>query len=672
MRVIASLILGLAGLSGAEPVCVLDDQPKVIFYLSNSHKGTTGLQRHLDHAGFGHITVRQNLFGFLLKYDPKTGEWSSRSPLPGIKEEWRRDFPGQPAFIVYQSNEPAIDPLPAETAAREAALAERADWAARSDGAYFARMREMLQGEGFSDLYVLNHHYSKTAVEGKVDHPRWLSTIEEFNRLAGYELGVTTWPTTKPYYPRTVGFDYWHNNEFGRLAKTQPLIRAMAANSGLDSIPLIDLDQALVDFEAANLEITDITPVGEGQAYRVGDTIDIGWRMKDADLYPRVRVWLEIDGGLGKILIADDVLAANEHLRYTIPATAMVGSAHGKPRKGSVVDEQCRIRVSAALEKDYWVTNKSRGHFAIVAAEAGVEPAVPMAEPPSPLADNVRQVGDFTVRLARYPGFARAAIGLTVPAATPDLDAQLKILAEREHPDLVSVVVDAATVESDAPTWQAWDALGHEVVFAGDDLDAFALEAIAADLELTHSPRPVAVGYAPQLTPAVVIDEPQFHRLPPGQAETVTSHHLGVGSEPAMRAVIDAVLAQRGWALVTYDSVGEDFQAQVNVFHEFHDQLWNGPADRLLRYFAQVESVEFTVVEHVPHRKLVLEISDDLPDEVFHEPVSIQLSGLSHKWQQARCTQGGEERFCQYLRAKQSRVVRFTAVPDAGLIALER
>lgn len=34
------------------PFVLLDEKPKVIFYLSNSHHGNEGLQVYFDHAGF--------------------------------------------------------------------------------------------------------------------------------------------------------------------------------------------------------------------------------------------------------------------------------------------------------------------------------------------------------------------------------------------------------------------------------------------------------------------------------------------------------------------------------------------------------------------------------------------------------------------------------------------
>jgi len=147
--ILASFVLTA---TAAEPYKILDEKPKVIFYLSNSHKGTTGLQRHLNHAGYGHIKVHQNLFGFLLKMDPKTGELSSRSPLPGIKKEREELFPGLPAVIVYQNNVPSIDPLPEDPTARAAELKKRKDWAAKTGGEYFAVLREKVQAEGCEDL----------------------------------------------------------------------------------------------------------------------------------------------------------------------------------------------------------------------------------------------------------------------------------------------------------------------------------------------------------------------------------------------------------------------------------------------------------------------------------------------------------------------------------------
>jgi len=654
---------------------VLDDQPKVIFYLSNSHKGSTGLQRHLDHAGYDHIKVEQNLFGFLMKLDAETGEWSSRSPHREILEQWKKDYPDRPAIIVYQNNEANIK-LPKDREDWPAARAEMKDWAAPTDGAYFALMRKKLKAEGFSELYILNHHASRVSMSPQVDHPRWLETIKEYNQLTGCELGVDAWETTKPYYPRTVGADYWHNNEFGRLAKTWPLMRAFARNSGVKDYKAIDLDRALEEYEAQHLHVSDVRPAGKGQAYAAGDTVDITWRMVDADLHPTVDVYLEVAEGVYKYRLAEGVPSAREHYRWTIPAEAEAVHIHNDKRTTPIFDERCRLRVTWPGAKHHKVSGISPGYFQVAQQRPDAAPAPAPADPPPAIGDNARQVGDVTVRIARFPGYYRGALAIVIrDDGGAALVTSLEEFAGREHPDLVTVVVDPRRAGTDAARWKAIDALGHEIAFEHGRVGGEELRSVFDTLELQHTRRPMTVTADPQAESAdLVIDgEPRDYRALPDDLGVLRSYHIKAGSVDAVRAVMDRVIDRRSLAVVTFGDRGEDFDAQIAALHERQDVMWNGSLDRLRRHLRQARAVTVTI-EQFDRDAVKLTLTDDLPDAIYDQPLEVQIPVPHWQWSDAACTQGETERWCEVIRRPEGgrgdNVIRFRAVPDAGSVMI--
>lgn len=665
--ILVLLVLARADAGQKDCFKILDDQPKVIFYLSNSHKGTTGLRRHLKEAGFDHIKVRQNLFGFLLKLDPKTGTWSPRSPLGEIKKEWKKDFKDMPAVIVYQNNNANI-PMPKSKDDWPEARKKMKDWAAPTDGKYFALMRRKLKEEGFSELYIQNHHYSRTAA--KVDHPRWLKTIEEYNKLTGCTLGVDTWPATKRYYPRTVGADYWHNNEFGRLAKTWSLMQAMAENSGIEKYKQIDLDKALKEYEAGHLHITDVTPVGKGQVYAIGDTVEITWKIDDPDLYPHVDLYLELEGTTHKLKIAEKVASAREHYRWTI-RDRKLASPHGG-RAIPVTSDRCRVRVVWTGTKHMVNSGIGTGVFAIAEERPEGTSAPKLGNKPAPLAGNEHKTGDVTYRIARFPDFYRGALAIVIKDNDPELLESLKIFAGREHPDLVSVLVDPRDAKEKAARWKKMDDLGHEIVFEHGRVEPKALRTLFDKLGLKNTARPVTVTRDASATGAsLVIDGKQnAYRQFPEDLSTLRSYHIRIGSEKAMRKAMEDALDRRALAVVTFDSRGEDFGKQINALHDRQDELWNGSFDRIVRYLSEARSARLTVKQY-DRDAARFELSDDLPDRVYDVPLFFQVEAPHWQWSQVECMQGKTKRWCVHRSRRKGNMLRFMAVPDAGSITLK-
>lgn len=633
----------IAHAAADQPYKVLDDRPKVIFYLSNSHAGHVELQQHLDHAGFAHIKVHPIKLAYKFQMDPKTGEFKSAGTLDKMQQIAREEYPDHDMITVRQGNSGApfrYDPADAE--AKEAVITRGASlgWIVKSNGEYLAMFRKRLMERGFKEFYFLNHHYSRPGGNDNKGHPLHLETIADLNKRVGYEVGIDCWPTTKPYYPRTVGFDYWHNNHFGRLAKLAPLVEAMARNSGLKYYPKIDLDKALAKFEARTVHFTDITPVGKGQRYAVGDTIDITWKVDDADLYPRVHVFLEVNGGRDKMFIAQDVLSAQEHYRWTIPDT-QVRLPDSRGRGAPIVSKQCRIRVSAALGKPYWVTSKAKGFFEIVPARTEETDKPAPGPVPAPIPDNLRKTGDLEYRVARWPGFYRAAIAIAIrDDGSPELFQQLQAMSKREHPDLMTVLVEPKQAEAHAQRWKQLMAMGHEVVPEG------------------------ALALKPGKTQTT-------YRALPKALDAVEAYHIEVGGEKAMRELIARVLAERAAAFVTFGRRGDDFEAQIDALHDHHAELWNGPVKHLLRYVAQRRAATLEVVADEKNQPLQLRLSDDLPDAVYRIPLYVQVPC---RWPVNGCTQDGKERgFAEVATDRGGgRFVRFEAVPDAGPIGIAR
>jgi len=457
-------------------------------------------------------------------------------------------------------------------------------------------------------------------------------------------VGVDNWPITKKYFPRTVGADFWHNNEFGRLAKTYPLMEAFAANSGVSEYEKIDLDQALVDYEAEHKEIVDVHIHGRGTTYRVGDTIEIRWKMKEPDFYPLVNIYLGINGGKNRDLLAENIPATHERYRLTIPATGNFGKPHSdQVTEGSFVDDACRIRVAAAgLRSEYKVTNKTIETFRIVAADAAEQSDAPELGPlPEFPEEQQRSFADGTpYRIAHWPGFYRAAIAFAIrDDGSQEFFDLLETASKREHPDLVTVI---ATSE-DAGRHDALRKMGHEVVSALP-VQAGAIQTSYRDL--------------------------------PADLKTVQVYHLETGSEQAIRDLVEQLLDTRSAAFVTYGKRGADFEAQLNALHDYHAELWNGPMQHLLSYVARRRSAKLEETSLAgKFGPWTLTLTDPLPDEVA-VPLSIQAPLPHHQFRLGSCRQDGVARTARKLEAHGAKgrayYVRFEAVPDAGGIVLGR
>ena len=494
-----------------------------------------------------------------------------------------------------------------------------------------------------------------------------------YNRIAGHQLGIDCWETTKPFYPRTVGADYWHNNEFGRLAKTRPLMQAMARNSGIENYQQIDLPQALREFEAGYRHVTNVTPVGRGQTYAIGESMDVTWRIDDADLFPYVNVYLEILGTTYKLKVGEHLVSATEHYRFQIPDTPLLAD---RGKSHPITSDKLRVRIAVDYgyedHKQYGNASLSSGVFTIVAKRTTEPAPALLASVPTPLPDTRRMSGEMPWRIARWPGFYRGALAVVVNDDDPKLPGQLKVFAGREHPDLVSVVVDPRDAESKAERWRAMDSLGHEIVFKHGVLDHSDLERVFKSLNLNNTIRPITVG-SDKTASLIVDNRPNEYRTLPETLDRLHSYHVKLGSEQAIRQAVDRVLTDRSLAILTFGSRGRDFEAQVNALHDRHGELWNGPFDRLVRYQVQARAAKLTVTARPSKFELHLKLTDDLPDNVYHEPLFLQIPVPHWQWRAAKCRQNGEERWAALItEPRNHNVLRFSAVPDAGPIVLSR
>jgi hypothetical protein len=139
-----------------------------------------------------------------------------------------------------------------------------------------------------------------------------------------------------------------------------------------------------------------------------------------------------------------------------------------------------------------------------------------------------------------------------------------------------------------------------------------------------------------------------------------------------MRLLMERVIANRSLAILTYGTRGKDFDLQVNALHDRHAELWNGPADRILRYAAEARSAVLTGPEK-QGPVLVFELTDTLPDAVYHEPLSIQVQLPTREWRAIAATQGEKSIPCIVLVGYEGNAfARFQAVPDAGTIRITR
>jgi hypothetical protein len=162
------------------------------------------------------------------------------------------------------------------------------------------------------------------------------------------------------------------------------------------------------------------------------------------------------------------------------------------------------------------------------------------------------------------------------------------------------------------------------------------------------------------------------YRVMPDSLDSVEVYHFDTGSEAAMRKLVDRVLKTRSAAFVTYGSRGADFEAQVDALHDYHEELWNGPMNYLLRYVAQTRAAKLErVAFSAKNKPLELKLTDTLSDQASKVPLWCQVSPPHWQWRPKTCTQDGQERWMAELQGGEgARYIRFEAVPDGGNIVL--
>jgi hypothetical protein len=657
-----------------KPFVLLDEKPKVIFYLSNSHHGNEGLQAHLDHAGFGQIkAVPYRGAGYQLGIDPKTGAWTEAAQgiVNTMLKEQKEKYHGIPAVVFYHGNGGMLG---REGVQKGNPRTE--GWTVRTDGEYFLQMRRLLLEAGFAEFYTMNHHYStmgrpESAMKEDFRHNQlFLEAIAELNQTTGLTLGVDCWPISKPYLPLTVGSDFWHTTPFGNVVKTYPLMEAMAKNSGLKSYKKIDLDAYRVEYLRSCSPIQKVRVEG-GDTYRVGDALPITWQI-DAALYPVVDLYYEINDAT-RMVIATNVPAALERYTWKIPAQSPVWVKKGTPPPPmSTTGDLCRIRMALPATwnvRPLEVATLSENTFRVLSEGTTAGTAKPdpwsQVELQPAQEEKTGTVSGLTYRIARWPSFYRGAIALVVDESDEKVVRDMaRSLADREHPDWVSFMADPATVSARTGLWQDVDHWGHELAWPA------GLKALPANLSLTRTTRLFTVG-AKDADLIVDGKQTEYRGIPDGLT-SVRSFHLAEGSEATMRSLMERVIANRSLAIVTYGARGKDFELQVNALHDRHAELWNGPADRILRYAAEARNAVLTGPEKQA-QSLAFELTDNLPNAVYREPLSIQVQLPSREWRSVAVTQGGKPIPGIVLTGHEGNTfVRFQAVPDDGPIRITK
>lgn len=270
---------------------------------------------------------------------------------------------------------------------------------------------------------------------------------------------MVCWPITKPYLPLTVQDDFWHTTPFGNVVKTFPLM-AMAKNSGLKSYKKIDLDAYRIEYLRTCSPIQKVRVTG-GDTFRVGDDLPITWQIDDA-LHPAVDLYYEINDS-SRMVTATNVPAGLERYTWKIPAQAPVWVKKGNPPPPrATTGDLCRIRITLPPTwnvRPLGIATLSEATFRVVsesATQTDVKPDPWSQVDLQPVqGEKTGMVSGLAYRIARWPSFYRGAIAMVVDE--PDEKAvreMARSLADREHPDWVSFMVDPATVPARTGMWQ--------------------------------------------------------------------------------------------------------------------------------------------------------------------------------------------------------------------------
>lgn len=150
-------------------------------------------------------------------------------------------------------------------------------------------------------------------------------------------------------------------------------------------------------------------------------------------------------------------------------------------------------------------------------------------------------------------------------------------------------------------------------------------------------------------------------------AQTVA---LNLPSMTEGQVSIDALVQKRTWGLTHFHYARETQRAKAAelLSSAARKGVWVAPVSTVGKYVAERQAAQARVLEAVPAR-VVLEVRDGLRDDVYDEPIEVELS-VKARWRGAHATQGGRAVPLELEPTPTGARVVVRAVPDRGPVVV--
>jgi oligosaccharide reducing-end xylanase len=136
-----------------------------------------------------------------------------------------------------------------------------------------------------------------------------------------------------------------------------------------------------------------------------------------------------------------------------------------------------------------------------------------------------------------------------------------------------------------------------------------------------------------------------------------------------------------GWAVYCHHGIGNDghswavtnlnaMKEHLNYLDQNRNKIWCETFGNVARYIKERDAASLTV-ESSDEQKIIVKLTDNLPDSIFNYPLSIRCP-LPDGWTDIKVTQNGEEVEDTILKVDSKDYIMFKAVPDGGEIIVQR
>ena len=302
----------------------------------------------------------------------------------------------------------------------------------------------------------------------------------------------------------------------------------------------------------------------------------------------------------------------------------------------------------------------------------------PSTRPAEPLANIAYEIAPWFL-------FYDGALSLTFDGDDQKVMAEVyPLLSDRERPIGATFFVDPRKVgKAGRPGAVGWDDLrraaeaGYEIASRPAAADDVVLAASREQIRREVPGRPCLTLAYPggAFTPEAVrhyragllTGRHYQYRDYPKSFLRLEDDRLEKGSVDGLKHVIETVLEQHGWAIVSYGARGDDFKDQTEMILDYHPRLWDAAVGDVVRYVMEAQTARLALVDRSPDA-MTLRLTDRLPeDDVFNHPLSVEIA-LPDGWKAFTAEQASRPVWHGVVRGR----ARFNAVPDSGDVVLRR